>query len=143
MVSIIACLGSLRVPCRSLSVLTKPSTSSWLALTSPCVAMCFYLTSFDRVLSGSLQSYSGGKNIRTGESAPVRSGDRRPERRTPVVPQRRCPRLVVYLPVQRSLPPTRGATACPNIVAHITKPGPRSRCERILASYRSEERFSR
>src|SRR5215213_10281059 len=61
------------------------------------------------------------KNIRTSEAPPVKSGDRQPEQQTLVVPQRQCLRLVVYLPVQWPLPPTRGTTACPSIVAHITK----------------------
>ena len=65
----------------------------------------------------------GSKNIRTSEAAPVKSGDRQPEQQTLVVPQRQCLRLVVYLPVQFPLPPTRGTTACPSIVAHITKAG--------------------
>src|SRR5918995_2189871 len=61
------------------------------------------------------------ENIRTSEAAPVKSGDRQPEQRTLVVPLRQCPRLVVYIPVQWPLPPSRGATACPSIVAHVTK----------------------
>src|SRR5215207_1828743 len=52
----------------------------------------------------------------------LRVGDRQPELQTLVVPQRQCFELVVYLPVQWPLPPTRGTTACPTIVAHITKP---------------------
>jgi hypothetical protein len=52
---------------------------------------------------------------------PLRVGDRQPEQQTLVVPQRQCLRLVVYLPVQGPLPPSRGTTACPSIVAHITK----------------------
>src|SRR5919112_6006715 len=51
---------------------------------------------------------------------PLRVGDRQPEQQTLVVPQRQCLRLVVYVPVQRPLPPGRGTTACPSIVAHIT-----------------------
>jgi hypothetical protein len=51
----------------------------------------------------------------------LRVGDRQPEQQTLVVPQRQCLRLVVYLPVQFPLPPTRGTTACPSIVAQITK----------------------
>src|SRR5215204_7137546 len=74
----------------------------------------------------------GSKNIRTSEAAPVKRGDRQPEQRTLVVPLRQCPRLVVYLPVQWPLPPTRGTTACPSIVAHITKADACSRCSRIL-----------
>jgi hypothetical protein len=54
----------------------------------------------------------GDKNIRAGEAAPARSSDRQPVRQAPVVPQRRCLGLVVYLCVHRSLPPTRGTTAC-------------------------------
>ncbi len=52
-----------------------------------------------------------------GPAKPLLSGvgDRQPERRTPVVPQRRCSWLVVDLPLHRSLPPTRGATACPRL----------------------------
>src|SRR5919112_3562143 len=61
------------------------------------------------------------KNIRTSEAAPGKSGDCQPEQRTLVVPLRQCPRLVVYLPVQWPLPPSRGTTACPSTVAHITK----------------------
>src|SRR5215203_501518 len=76
-----------------------------------------------------------GKNIRTSEAAPVKRGDRQPERQSLVVSQRQCFGLVVYLPLHRSLPPTRGTTACPAIVAHITKHGPRSRCGRSLALY--------
>jgi hypothetical protein len=72
------------------------------------------------------------KNIRTDEAAPVKSGDRRPVLQTPVVPLRRCLGLVVGLPLHRSLPPTRGTTAYPSIVAHITKTDPRSRYGRIL-----------
>src|SRR3954453_5819425 len=68
-------------------------------------------------LGGSL----GSKNIRTGEASPVKSGDRRPEQQPLVVPQRQGLWLVVYLPVQWPLPPRRGTTACPTIVAHITK----------------------
>jgi hypothetical protein len=94
-----------------------------------------------RIVRG--QSTPGDKNIRTGEAAPVRSGDRQPERQAPVVPQRRCSWLVVDLPLHRSLPPTRGATACPRIVAHITRPGPRSRCERILVSLFTQPRRRR
>src|SRR5918995_3590602 len=60
------------------------------------------------------------ENIRTSEAAPVKSGDRQPEQRTLVVPLRQCPRLVVHLPVQGPLPPSRGTTACPSIVARIT-----------------------
>src|SRR5215208_276197 len=70
---------------------------------------------------GSRKTMVGSKNIRTSEAAPVKSGDRQPEQQTLVVPQRQCLRLVVYLPVQWPLPPTRGTTACPCIVAHITK----------------------
>src|SRR3712207_4136519 len=54
-------------------------------------------------------------NIRTDEAAPVKSGDRRPVRQTPVVPLRRCLRLVVGLPLHRSLPPTRGTTTLPTV----------------------------
>jgi hypothetical protein len=64
----------------------------------------------------------GGKDIRANKAPPVKRGDRQPEQQTLVVPQRQCLRLVVYLPVQWPLPPTRGTTACPTIVAHITKP---------------------
>ena len=64
--------------------------------------------------------YPKGQNIRTSEAARVKRGDRQPERQTLVVPQRQGLRLVVDLPLQRSLPPTRGTMACPAIVAHIT-----------------------
>src|SRR5215210_2304602 len=77
----------------------------------------------------------GSKNIRTSEAAPVKRGDRQPEQQTLVVPQRQCLRLVVYLPVQWPLPPARGTTACPCIVAHITKTDTCSRCGRILVFY--------
>jgi hypothetical protein len=75
-----------------------------------------------RIEYGSLGTL-GGKNIRANKAAPVKRGDRQPVRQTLVVPQRQCLRLNVYLPVQRSLPPRRGTTACPSIVAHITKTG--------------------
>src|SRR5215204_42240 len=77
----------------------------------------------------------GSKNIRTSEAAPVKRGDRQPEQQTLVVPQRQCLWLVVYLPVQWPLPPTRGTTACPCIVAHITKTDACSWCGRILVFY--------
>src|SRR5215204_826131 len=77
----------------------------------------------------------GSKNIRTSEAAPVKRGDRQPEQQTLVVPQRQCLWLVVYLPVQGPLPPTRGTTACSYIVAHITKTDACSRCGRILVFY--------
>ncbi len=67
-----------------------------------------------------------------------RVGDRQPEQQTLVVPQRQCLRLVVYLPVQWSLPPTRGTTACPGIVAHITKRSLRPRCGCSLVFYSPE-----
>src|SRR5215210_8145391 len=76
----------------------------------------------------------GSKNIRTSEAAPVKRGDRQPEQQTLDVPQRQCLRLVVYFPVQWPLPPRRGTTACPCIVAHITKRGPHSRCGRSSCS---------
>jgi hypothetical protein len=64
-----------------------------------------------RVASKSSPSVTlGSKNIRTGEAPPVKSGDRQPEQQTLVVPQRQCLRLVVYVPVQRPLPPRRGTT---------------------------------
>jgi hypothetical protein len=75
------------------------------------------------------------KNIRTSEAAPVKSGDRQPVQQTLVVSQRQCLRLVVYLPVQFPLPPTRGTTACPSIVAHITKTDACSRCVLPVRSY--------
>ena len=65
-------------------------------------------------------------------------GDRQPVRQTLVVPQRQCLRLVVYVPVQWPLPPTRGTMACPTIVAHITKTDTCSRCGRILVFYSPE-----
>src|SRR5215207_8910130 len=65
----------------------------------------------------------------------LRVGDRQPELQTLVVPQRQCLRLVVYRPVQWPLPPTRGPTACPGIVAHITKADACSRCGCILVYY--------
>src|SRR5215217_9171203 len=65
----------------------------------------------------------------------LRVGDRQPELQTLVVPQRQCLWLVVGLPVHRSLPPTRGTTACPSIVAHITKADACSQCSRILVFY--------
>src|SRR5215208_5796824 len=94
---------------------------------------------------GSRKTMVGSKNIRTSEAAPVKSGDRQPELQTLVVPQRQCLRLVVYLPVQWPLPPSRGPTACPSIVAHITKADACSRCGRILVFYSptSELGFSR
>src|SRR5215211_6478694 len=67
-----------------------------------------------------------------------RVGDRQPVQQTLGVPQRQCLRLVVYLPVQWPLPPTRGTTACSSIVAHITKAGACSRCGRILVFYSPE-----
>ena len=79
--------------------------------------------------------FPGGKDIRTSEAAPVKRGDRRPVRQSLVVPQRQCFELVVYLPVQRFLPPTRGTTACPHIVAHIAKHGPRSQGGHSLVFY--------
>src|SRR5215212_1705159 len=78
------------------------------------------------------------QNIRTSEAAPVKSGDRQPVQQTLVVPQRQRLWLVVGLPVLRSLPPTRSTTACPSIVAHITKADACSRCARIRAFYSSE-----
>src|SRR5215210_8207553 len=42
--------------------------------------------------------------------------------------------LFVNLPVQWPLPPRRGTTACPSIVAHITKRGSHSRCGRSSCS---------
>jgi hypothetical protein len=52
---------------------------------------------------------------------PLRVAIASPSNKTLVVPQRQCLRLVVYLPVQGPLPPSRGATPCLPIVAHITK----------------------
>ena len=82
--------------------------------------------------------FPGGKDIRTSEAAPVKRGDRQPVRQSLVVPQRQCFELVVYLPVQRYLPPTRGTTACPAIVAHITKHGLRSQGGHSLVLYSHE-----
>jgi hypothetical protein len=87
-----------------------------------------------RIVGGSLCTL-GGKNIRANKAAPVKRGDRQPVRQSLVVPLRQCFELVVYFSVQRSLPPTRGTTACPTIVAHITKTDTCCRCRRILVFY--------
>jgi hypothetical protein len=48
----------------------------------------------------------------------LRVGDRQPVQQTLVVPQRQCLRLVVNLPLHRSLPPTRGTTTAHRILYH-------------------------
>ena len=83
------------------------------------------------MLAATQGTLGSSKNIRASQAAPVKRGDRQPEQQTLVVPQRQCLRLVVYLPVQWSLPPARGTMACPYIVTHITKSDTWFRCGRI------------
>src|SRR5215207_9977062 len=52
---------------------------------------------------------------------PSRVGDRQPVQQTLVVPQRQCLRLVVGLPVHRSLPPTRGTTTTLRLYPSLPK----------------------
>jgi hypothetical protein len=79
------------------------------------------------------------ENIRADEAAPVRRR-RSPARATDSgVPQRRHLRLLGGHPRHRSLPPTRGATACPPIVALITKPGRVLRDGKRLEPWRGGE----